>query len=142
MLVKYILLCLVGLAGGLSIAAGVFAFIVMIGIMPRFAGRTHTAWASWGYENAVLIGGFIGNLCCVFPITLPVGYIGGVIFGIFSGMFVGGLAMALAEVLNVIPIFSRRLHLRQGMPAIILSLALGKAIGSWYQLCYPIWTGK
>jgi len=142
MLVKYILLCLTGLAGGLAIAAGVFAFIVMIGIIPRFAGRTHTAWASWGYENAVLIGGLIGNLCCVFTFQIPLGNVGGIIFGVFSGMFVGGLAMALAEVLNVIPIFSRRLHLRQGMAAIILSLALGKAFGSWYQLCYPIWTGK
>lgn len=142
MLVKYALLCLVGLAGGLAIAAGVFAFIVMIGILPRFAGRTHTAWAAWGYENAVLIGGLIGNLCCIFSVYLPVGYVGSAIFGLFAGMFVGGLAMALAEVLNVIPIFSRRLHLRKGMAAIILSLALGKALGTWYQLCYPIWTGR
>lgn len=142
MLVKYMLLGLIGLTSGLSIAAGVFAFIVMIGIMPRLAGRTHTAWACWGYENAVLVGGLIGNVCSMFSIYIPVGYVGGAIFGLFSGMFVGGLAMALAEVLNVIPIFSRRLHLRKGMSAIILSLALGKALGSWYQLCYPLWTGR
>lgn len=142
MLVKYILLGLVGLATGLSIAGGVFAFVVMIGIMPRLAGRTHTAWACWGYENAVIVGGFIGNLCSVFSMSIPLGYIGGAIFGLFAGAFVGGLAMALAEVLNVMPIFSRRLHLRQGMAAIILSLAVGKAFGSWYQLCYPIWTAR
>ena len=142
MLVKYVLLAVVGLTSGLSIAAGVFAFIVMIGIMPRLAGRTRTAWAFWEYENAVLVGGFIGNLCSIFSVHIPLGYVGGAIFGVFTGMFVGGLAMALAEVLNVMPIFSRRLHLRQGMAAIVLSLALGKALGAWYQLCYPVWTGR
>ena len=141
-LIKNIILCLVGLAGGFSISAGVFAFLVMIGILPRLAGRTHTAWAYWSYENAVMVGGIIGNLCSVYSIKIPLGFLGETLFGVGAGIFVGCLAMALTEVLNVIPIFSRRIHLRQGMSAIILSIALGKAFGSWYQLCYPVWTAK
>ena len=43
MLIKNLLLIFAGVAGGFSIAGGVFAFIVMIGVLPRLAGRTHTA---------------------------------------------------------------------------------------------------
>ena len=49
MLIKNLLLILAGAAGGFSIAGGVFAFIVMIGVLPRLAGRTHTGWAYWWY---------------------------------------------------------------------------------------------
>ena len=62
-----------------------------------------------------------------------------VIFGVFSGMYVGCFAMALAEILNVLPIFSRRIHLKEGMPYMVVVMAIGKALGSFYQLCIPIW---
>lgn len=139
MLIKNLLLILAGAAGGFSIAGGVFAFIVMIGVLPRLAGRTHTGWAYWWYEGSVIVGGIIGNIISVFYVSIPIGYVGIVIFGIFAGMYVGCFSMALAEVLNVLPIFSRRIHLRQGMSFIIASLAIGKALGTWYQLCFPIW---
>lgn len=139
MLIKNLLLIFAGIAGGFSIAGGVFAFIVMIGVLPRLAGRTHTGWAYWGYEGAVIIGGIIGNILSIFSVSVPIGYVGLIIFGIFAGMYVGCFSMALAEVLNVMPIFSRRIRLRQGMAVIIASLAIGKGIGTWYQLCFPIW---
>lgn len=139
MLIKSLLLVLIGLAAGVSIAGGVFAFIVMIGVLPRLAGRTHTGWAYWQYESAVIIGGLIGNLITVFSIKVPVGYFGTVLFGLFSGMYVGCFAMALAEILNVMPIFSRRIHLKEGMPYMVVAMAIGKALGAFYQLCIPIW---
>lgn len=139
MLIKSVLLSLIGLAAGVSIAGGVFAFIVMIGVLPRLAGRTHTAWAYWQYENAAIIGGFIGNIISIFSPNIPIGNIGIGIFGLFSGMYVGCFAMALAEVLNVMPIFSRRIHLKEGMPYIVVAMAIGKAVGAFYQLCVPIW---
>lgn len=139
MLIKSVLLSLIGLAAGVSIAGGVFAFIVMIGVLPRLAGRTHTAWAYWQYENAAIIGGFIGNIISIFSPNIPIGNIGIGIFGFFSGMYVGCFAMALAEVLNVMPIFSRRIHLKEGMPYIVVAMAIGKAVGAFYQLCVPIW---
>ena len=139
MLIKSLILVLIGLASGGSIAGGVFAFIVMIGVLPRLAGRTHTAWAYWQYESAVIIGGLIGNLVTIFSLNLPVGYVGIVIFGVFSGMYVGCFAMALAEILNVLPIFSRRINLKEGMPYMVVVMAIGKALGSFYQLCIPIW---
>lgn len=138
MLIKYLILISIGFAGGLSIAGGTFAFIVMIGVLPRLAGRTHTAWASWQYENMVIAGGLIGNILYLFPMRIPVGYVGLGIYGIFCGIYVGCFAMALAEVLNIIPIFSRRIKLKVGLPIIITAIAIGKALGSFYQMVIPV----
>lgn len=138
MLIKYIILILIGLAGGLSIAGGTFAFIVMIGVLPRLAGKTHTAWASWQYENMVIAGGLIGNILYLFPMHVPVGYVGLGLFGVFTGIYVGCFAMALAEVLNIIPIFSRRIKLKAGLAIIISAIAIGKALGSFYQMVLPV----
>ena len=58
------------------------------------------------------------------------GRIGAGIFGAFAGIFVGAWAMALTEIVNIIPIFTRRIALRRGMELIILSMALGRTLGA------------
>lgn len=52
------------------------------------------------------------------------------LFGIFAGIFVGCLALAIAEMLNTIPIFARRIGFRHGLGIAILAVALGKLAGS------------
>ena len=52
----------------------------------------------------------------------------------FAGVFVGCLAMALAEVLKVIPIFAMRVKLTCGMPFVVAAIAIGKGVGSFLQL--------
>lgn len=129
-----LLLAILGFSGGLSIAGGIFAFIVMIGVIPRMAGRTRTAWCCRSYENASLVGSTLGNIIVVFHLSVPVGYVGLGLFGLGAGVFVGCLAMALAEALNVVPIFSERIGLKQGFPYVILSLAIGKMLGTMLQM--------
>lgn len=51
-------------------------------------------------------------------------------YALCTGIFVGVLAMALTEVLNVIPILLRRTRLTKGLPWLILAFALGKVCGS------------
>ncbi len=51
-------------------------------------------------------------------------------FGVFAGIFVGCLALAIAEMLNTIPIFARRIGFRHGLGIAILAVALGKLTGS------------
>ena len=53
------------------------------------------------------------------------------IFGLFGGIFVGCWSMALAEILNLFPIFIRRIKLLRCIPYIILGIALGKGIGAF-----------
>ena len=52
------------------------------------------------------------------------------IFGIFSGIFVGCWAMALAEILNVFPVFMRRARIVRYIAAFTISVALGKGLGA------------
>ena len=45
-------------------------------------------------------------------------------------------AMAAAENLRVIPVFVRRMRLKQGLSVILLAMALGKCIGSILQFFF------
>lgn len=129
--INHILLGLVGLAAGGSVAAGTFAFVVMLGVIPRMVGRSKTAREIMWYENAIVLGGILGNLASVFlSIQIPFGHVFLVMYGISSGIFVGCNAMALAEALKTFPILFRRLNMKLGLKYLILFLAVGKTLGS------------
>lgn len=130
MLVRQIVLAILGLSSGMLVAGGLFGFVVSLGVISDFADRTHTGSKVRLYEKALAIGGSLGNIIYVYNIPIPYGAWLLAIFGIFAGIFVGGWAMALAETLNVFPIFMRRAKLVGCIPYIILSIAIGKGIGS------------
>ena len=54
------------------------------------------------------------------------------VFGLFAGMFIGCLALAIAEMLDSIPIFARRISFRHGLGGAILGMAAGKICGSLF----------
>ena len=130
MWIRQTILAFIGLSSGVLVAGGLFGFIVSLGVVSDFADRTHTAGNVRLYEDAVALGGIVGNLLSIYKIPLPwlSGMLG--IFGILSGVFVGCWAMALTEVLNVFPIFTRRIKLTKGIAYVILGVALGKGVGS------------
>lgn len=68
MFLKEALLLLVGLAAGSTVAAGVYAFLAVIGVYPRLMGKT--AMASKGkiflYETMIVLGGLLGNVADLF----------------------------------------------------------------------------
>ena len=140
---QQILLAAVGLSAGVAAAGGLFAFIVELGVVADFADRTHTGDRILFYETCAALGGILGNLVYVFGIgsssmmqwlsdgaRLSAG--GGLlgIFGIFSGIFVGCWAMALAEILNVFPIFMRRARIVRYASVFVIGAAIGKGLGA------------
>lgn len=125
-----IALAVFGLSSGVLVAGGLFGFIVSLGVVSDFADRTHTGNKVLLYEDAVALGGILGNLFYLYRIAIPGSSFLLGVFGIFAGIFVGGWAMALAETLNVFPIFMRRVKLIKCIPYLILSIAVGKGIGS------------
>lgn len=135
-IIQYAALGIIGFAGGIAVAGGVFAFISILGIIPRMCDRLGLASHVYQMETVIALGGIAGCVVSIFQVHLGVGGIGLVIFGLFSGVFVGALAMALAETLKVIPILCQRTNLRLGLPALIAALAAGKALGSLYQLYF------
>ena len=56
------LLGVVGLCMGMTIASGVVAFIISLGIVPRFAGITRSATRVRLYEDCSMVGAVLGNL--------------------------------------------------------------------------------
>ena len=51
-------------------------------------------------------------------------------YGFFAGIFVGCLAFAIAEMLDSIPIFARRIGFRHGLGVAVTAAAFGKLLGS------------
>ncbi len=133
-LIKTVLLILIGFAGGTIVAGGLYAFITLLKIIQRLSTCTGTAKYSQFFEDCVMVGGILGNLYSIFEWRLPLSYIFLVAYGIFSGIFVGCLAIALAEVIDVIPAISRRIKLKVGLSFLIFCTAIGKGVGSLVQL--------
>ena len=127
----------IGFSAGMVVAGGIFAFIAVIGIVPRLAQRTQTGKWIWLYEDCITVGGVLGTTAMFVPYRFWIGPVGVGIFGLAIGIFVGGLAVSLAEVLNVIPIFMRRSRLLSGIPAVVLAMALGKMAGELLYALIP-----
>ncbi len=152
-MVRSIFLMIMGGSFGVLTAAGVFTVLVAVGLVPRFAGKTHTASKVFLYEEMVVAGTLVGGVISIFPEYIrPMeflqkhmeqlmwlwngcGVLGQIVFGTFSGMFVGCLALAIAEMLDSIPIFARRVSFRHGLGLAVLSMALGKLSGSLFYFC-------
>lgn len=135
-ILQNILLAFIGLSGGIAVAGGVFAFISILGILPRLAGKLRLASYIYHLETIIALGGIAGNIFTVFKVPVPLGIPGLLVFGLFAGIFVGCLAMALAETLKVIPVLCQRTNLRVGLPYLILAMSLGKGLGSLMQLFF------
>ncbi len=147
MWIKYFFLSLVGGSFGMMAAAGVFTVLVAVGLVPRFAGKTHTGKKVILYEEMVIAGTIIGSFISVFERYSHLGewiinhgisaniwdVIGNailIVYGLSAGMFIGCLALAIAEMLDSIPIFARRVGFRHGMGIAISAMAAGKICGS------------
>ena len=126
-----ILMAVIGLSAGMVVAGGLFLFISGLGVISDFADRTHTGEYIMLYEDSVALGGILGNLFFIYQIEIPYGAWIVPVFGLFGGIFVGCWSMALAEILDVFPIFVRRVKLLRGIQYVILGVALGKGLGAF-----------
>lgn len=151
MFLRQIFLAVIGASAGLIVSAGVFTVLISVGLIPRFAGKMHVAKKVFVLEEMVVLGTLTGSFFSVFEKWGKIGnfvrtravfgtategvwdFAGTMIqmvFGLFAGIFVGCLALAIAEMLDTIPVFSRRIGFRHGLGAAILAVALGKLMGS------------
>ena len=142
MFLRQILLSVIGLSAGLIVSAGVFTVLI-----PRFAGKMHVARRIFVLEEMVVLGTLFGGFFSIFSDWGMIGEfvrqrqlfgqgttdgvwdilstIFLIVFGVFAGIFVGCLALAIAEMLNTIPIFARRISFRHGLGIAILSTSKG-----------------
>ena len=129
---------LIWLCAGLGVAAGTFAFFLVIRILPRMIQKTKLSDKVISVENTVVRGIMFGTILSfgewkggwmewIFGSTLLS------IYGVCAGIFSGGIAVALAEILDVFPIFFRRLGLNEDRAEpLLFVMALGKIAGSLF----------
>ena len=130
MWIQNLILAVIGLSAGIIVAGGLFSFIIGLGVISDFADRTHTGEHVLLYEDSVALGGILGNLVWIYNISIPGGEFAAMFFGLFSGIFVGCWAMALAEMLDIFPVFVRRFKVVKYVSYMILGVAIGKGIGA------------
>lgn len=129
----YFCFCLV--AGG-AIAAGYVAFITLLGVFDKLAEKFKAHKHAKTIESIIIVGVTAGNFLYIQGIPLPFHEIAFSIFLLFGGIFTGCLAGSLAETLKIVPILSRRLCIRDGLPYVLIAAALGKMLGCMIQQIY------
>lgn len=147
-----VLLALIGVSFGLFVSAGAFTVLLAAGMITRFSGKLAIAKQNIILEECVIAGTLLANIKDMLlhlalledPIshmanqiilwlqTMPtlLRYIILAVEGVFMGIFVGCLAMTIAELIDAIPIFARRTHMKKGLECAVFAIALGKTIGS------------
>lgn len=82
------------------------------------------------YEDAVAAGGSLGAVISVYHPAVPFAGCLLPVMGLFGGIFVGCWAMALTEMLDLFPIFIRRIRMVRGIAAVMIGSAFGKGLGA------------
>ncbi len=131
MWVNQILLIIIGISSGAVIASGFFSFIIGLGIVSKFADSTRTADWVYRYEDILTVGCVTGSVLYIYQIAIPFAYLFMPLIGVAAGIFVGCWAMSIAEVINIFPVFIRRVQLVKYVKHIVASIAIGKGVGMW-----------
>lgn len=138
MLMRQIIGVLFAFLAGAGVSAGTFAFILVIGVVPRILQRCKVENIML-IENIIIIGVLAGNLSSVYSGGFFFGFGHWIIllYGLATGIFVGCIAVALAEILHTFPILFSRFSLNQGLKIVVFSMAFGKMAGS----IFYFWNG-
>ena len=137
MFLRHIFMAGLATACGIAVSAGTFAFLLVIGVIPRMIKRCNFGERILMVENTVILGVLTGAVFSVmeWKAQLPYPWLAHVILGAYgtaAGIFVGCTAVALAEILNTFPILFRRLYINRGLSGVMIVMALGKMAGSFY----------
>lgn len=137
-IIKVIAVIFIGLSSGLAVGSGFVAFLSVLGIIPRLTQLSKTMKMIHWYEWAVVIGAVMGVLASLRDPVLGISAYFLIPLGINDGIFVGMLAAALTEVLNVLPILTKRIGMEGKLITFLMAIVFGKIFGSIFQWVYFI----
>lgn len=126
------LMAIVGLGGGIIVGGAIAAFISLLGIIPRLIQISRTHQYKILYQNAFISGATIFTIVYFFDFSIELSNVLVCIIGMIFGVFIGLFSSALAEVLNVIPVMSKKLKIKDDLKLIVYALLLGRVAGSLY----------
>lgn len=127
-----LLAIILGLSNGLVVGAAFAGFISMLDIIPRLVQISRTFEYRILYQNAFSMGVLAFTIIYLFDLNVELNNIVVAILGLIFGTFIGIFSSALAEVLNVIPVLSKKLKIKDELKIIIYALLFGKIAGSLY----------
>ncbi|MFY9214833.1 MAG: stage V sporulation protein AB [Tissierellaceae bacterium] len=123
---------LLGLSGGLIVGGALAAFVTLLEIIQRLVQISETPNHLKLYQNAYTLGAITFTLSYFYDFHIDFdSFLIGII-GLLMGTFTGIFSSALAEVLNVIPVMSKKLKLKNDSKLMIYALLFGKVAGSLY----------
>ena len=123
MFIKIVILAFIGLCAGGIIAAGIFAFLAIIGVFPRIIGKSGTKKHILLYETLIIFGGALGNALDLYEFPILVG-------GTWTLSVFGGAVGIFVGCLKTLPVMNRRIHLAVGIQYVILAIGMGKLVGA------------
>ncbi len=138
MFLKSLLASFICFCSGIGVAAGTFAFLLVIRVIPRMIKKAKLEHKTIYIENIVFRGIMFGTILSLFSwkkkwLFEILGKTLLTFFGISAGIFTGCLAVALAEILDTFPIFFRRLNLNENYSeGLLFVMAIGKMLGSLF----------
>lgn len=133
-----IIFIVVGVGAGIGVAAGTFAFFLVIRVIPRMISKAKLDNKIIFIENTVIQGTLFGTVLSLFTwkkrlLFQILGQALLSIYGLSAGIFAGCIAVALAEILDTFPIFFRRLKLQESATEpLVYVMAIGKLLGSLF----------
>lgn len=141
-LLRNLLVSIIGLSGGVVVGTGLVAFLVVLDIVPRLAQLSGSYRNIRSYEWALILGATFFTFYDFFTNPFPLfgSHFLLILVGSFFGIFVGLLAAALTEVINVIPILTKRIRLEEYIQFFLFAMAMGKMTGSlidWFFFYKP-----
>ncbi|MFD1955794.1 stage V sporulation protein AB [Paenibacillus thailandensis] len=138
--VPNLFVAVLGFSGGLAVGSASVALLIVFDLIPRLAQLGNAFRKAVWFETAVVCGSLYWTAADFFewrfglPDTWPL-----ILPGLLDGVFVGMLAAALTEVMNVLPIMAKRLHLSKYTVGLVMAMVLGKLAGSLFDWLWFQW---
>lgn len=130
MILKKTILLLISFGGGVTVGGATAAFLTILKILPRICQATNTRKHVKLYEIIMTVALVLSVIIYFSQVNLNLPKFLVVIFGLIYGIFTGMFSSALAEVLNVIPILSKKFKLKNSLRPLIWALMGGKVMGA------------
>lgn len=130
----------IGFSAGLSVGTSVISFLVILRIIPRIIEIFKESYHIYFIEIALALGSVVSSVIYFNGFSIKTNFLVVIFLGLLIGVFIGMLAGALNEILNVVPIITKRLAIQNYYKFIVISLSLGKIAGSLVYWIVPfIW---
>lgn len=115
------------------VGGGFVAILTVLGVIPRLIQISRTVRLVNVYGGTIILGTLFGTYLSFTEITWNQPILILLFWGAIHGVFNGMLAAALAEILNVFPLLSKRLGLEKYMVILLMAIVFGKISGSMFQ---------